>query len=134
MNTQPQRRPSERPLSPYMLGPYYKFQITSLLSITSRLTGLYLSVVTFPVAILWMLALVSGPESFATAQALLGSLAGQLVLLLSLLSAWYHLLNGLRHLLWDTGLGFEKESIRATGYAVIVATVLLSVGTWVVGS
>jgi succinate dehydrogenase / fumarate reductase cytochrome b subunit len=121
-------------MSPYMLGPYYKFQITSLLSITSRMTGLYLSVVAFPVAILWLLAVVSGSETYATVQAALGSIPGQLVLILSVLSAWYHLLNGLRHLLWDTGHGFEKQSIRATGYAVIVATALLSVGTWVLAS
>jgi succinate dehydrogenase / fumarate reductase cytochrome b subunit len=117
-----------------MLGPYYKFQITSLLSITSRLTGLFLSVVTFPVAILWLLALVSGPDSHATARAALGSIPGQLIIVLSLLSAWYHLLNGLRHLFWDTGRGFEKESIRATGYAVIAATLLLTIGTWVLGA
>jgi succinate dehydrogenase / fumarate reductase cytochrome b subunit len=117
-----------------MLGPYYKFQITSLLSITSRVTGLYLSVVTFPVAILWLLALIGGPDSYVTARAALASLPGQLVILLSLLSAWYHLLNGLRHLMWDTGKGFEKESIRATGYAVIAATILLTIGTWALAS
>ena len=65
---------SKRPMSPYMLGPYYKFQITSFLSITSRVTGVFLAVGAAPLAILWLLALVCGPETYAMMQDFLGSL------------------------------------------------------------
>lgn len=115
-----------------MLGPYYRFQITSLLSITSRITGIWLAVVTAPLAIIWLLALAAGAQSFVYVQAFLGSLPGQLLALVSLFSLWYHLLNGIRHLVWDTGRGFEKSQIWASGYLVIAATVVLgALSFWV---
>ena len=117
-------------MSPYMLGPYYKFQITSLLSITGRLTGLFWSFVTLPLAIAWLWSLASGPESLAAVNAFLGGWLGQILLLLSALCVWFHTLNGLRHLVWDTGRGFGKAQIRASGVAVLIATVALTVLTW----
>lgn len=123
-------KPDPRPMSPYMLGPYYKFQITSLLSISGRLTGLFLSLVTLPAAIVWLLALAAGPGAHTTAQGLLGSLVGKLFLAISLLCLNFHLLNGLRHLTWDTGRGFAMSTVRASGWAVIVGTVVLSALIW----
>ena len=120
----------DRPMSPYMLGPYYKFQITSLLSITGRLTGLYWSFVTLPLAIAWLWSLAAGPEALAAMNAFLGSWFGQLLLLLSALCVWFHTLNGLRHLVWDTGRGFEKAQIRASGLTVLVGVAVLTVLTW----
>jgi succinate dehydrogenase / fumarate reductase cytochrome b subunit len=115
-----------------MLGPYYRFQITSLLSITSRFTGIWLSVVTAPLAIAWLLALAAGTQSFVYVQAFLGTWAGQLLALFSLFSLWFHLLNGIRHLVWDTGRGFEKSQIWASGYLVIAATLVLTAASfWV---
>lgn len=117
-----------------MLGPHYRFQITSLLSIVSRLTGIWLSVVAAPVAILWLAALAVGEERFAAYQACLSAWLGQLILLASLVCLNYHLLNGIRHLAWDTGRGFEMSQVRASGWAVIVGTVILTVLTWGVAS
>ncbi len=123
-------KPDSRPLSPYMLGPYYRFQITSLLSISGRLTGLFLAVVTLPVALAWLLALAAGPDSFATVKALFSGWCGKAVLLVSMLCLVFHTLNGIRHLAWDTGKGFEMSTVRASGWAVIIGTFLLTALAW----
>lgn len=127
-------KPDPRPISPYMLGPYYKFQITSLLSIISRITGLFLAAVTAPLAIIWLLALMTGPEAFAVLQSFMGSIVGKGIALISLFALVYHLLNGLRHLAWDTGRGFEMQQIRTSGYLVVAATVLSVAAIWWAGS
>jgi succinate dehydrogenase / fumarate reductase cytochrome b subunit len=119
------KQPDQRPISPYMLGPYYKFQITSLLSITSRLTGVFLTVATAPVAVLWLVALIIGEAHFELMQAFLGSWVGFVFLLGSLFSLCYHLLNGLRHLAWDTGRFLEMEQVRSTGYLVLAGVAAL---------
>jgi succinate dehydrogenase / fumarate reductase cytochrome b subunit len=120
----------QRPMSPYMLGPYYKFQITSFLSIVSRVTGIFMAVVTAPLAILWFLGVMLGEDAYAAMTGFLGSWYGQLLVLASLFSLVYHLLNGLRHLAWDAGKGFEMSQIKATGYLVVIATLLSVAGIW----
>jgi len=57
---------TKRPMSPYMLGPYYKFQITSVLSILNRITGVFMAVVSAPLLLCWLIALATGPEAFLT--------------------------------------------------------------------
>ncbi|KAA9131955.1 succinate dehydrogenase, cytochrome b556 subunit [Marinihelvus fidelis] len=120
----------QRPLSPYMLGPYYRFQITSLLSISGRITGMLLAAVTLPALLAWLLALAAGPDSFAATQAWFSGICGKLVLAVSLLCLSFHLLNGLRHLAWDAGKGFEMASVRASGWAVIIGTFVLTALVW----
>jgi len=124
----------QRPISPYMLGPYYKFQITSLLSITSRITGVILTLGTAPLAIGWLIALAMGPDTHAVVQTCLGSWLGQLLLLGSLFSIIYHLLNGIRHLIWDTGSWFEMEQIRTTGIVVVITAVSATLAIWFMAS
>ncbi len=123
-------KPHQRPISPYMLGPYYRFQITSLLSITSRLTGVYLTVVTAPLAIIWLLALVFAPDVFVAMQGFLSGWVGKLLAFGTVFSVAYHLANGVRHLAWDTGRFFSKPQIRQTGYLMLVATALITVLTY----
>lgn len=120
----------QRPVSPYMLGPYYKFQITSFLSIVSRLTGLFMAVFTVPLGILWMLSLVLGADTYATMIGFLGSWPGKALLFFSLFSVTYHLFNGLRHLAWDAGYGFEMSQIRATGYVMVIVVIFTVAGVW----
>ena len=72
---------SKRPMSPYMLGPYYKFQITSVLSILNRLTGVFMSVVTAPLLLCWLVALASGESEYVALTTWLGSVLGKLVIL-----------------------------------------------------
>ncbi|MGJ3259683.1 MAG: succinate dehydrogenase, cytochrome b556 subunit [Rhodospirillales bacterium] len=117
-----------RPVSPHLQ--VYKPQITSILSITHRITGVVLC---FGAVLLtyWLMAATYGPDVFATAQAVLGSWIGRLVLLGVVFSLWYHLANGIRHLAWDAGWGFELTQLRASGLAVVAVAVILTVLTFV---
>ena len=113
----------ERPLSPHLQ--VYRPQITSVLSILHRATGLALSVGLLVLAY-WMVALASGPGAYEQAAAVLSS--GWLKFCYAGWSFcfFYHLSNGIRHLAWDIGLGFEREQIRASGWAVVVVALAAS--------
>ena len=117
---------TKRPMSPYMLGPYYKFQITSLLSILNRLTGVFMSVVTAPLLLCWLVALASGEEAYLALSSWLGSILGMLVIAASVFSFSFHLLGGIRHLIWDAGWMLEISQVRVSGWLAIIGSVLLS--------
>lgn len=117
----------ERPLSPHLQ--IYRPQLTSVLSITHRATGLALVIGTL-VLVYWLLAAASGADAYASAQALLGSWLGRIVLLGFSFALFYHLCNGIRHLFWDAGLGFELKTAYASGHAVIVASIAMTVIAW----
>ncbi len=117
---------TKRPMSPYMLGPYYKFQITSLLSILNRLTGVFMSVVTAPLLLYWLVALASGEEAFAGLSAFLGSILGMLIIAASVFSFSFHLMGGIRHLIWDAGWMLENHQVRSSGWAAIIGAILLT--------
>ena len=117
---------SKRPMSPYMLGPYYKFQITSVLSILNRLTGVFMSVVTAPLLLCWLIALASGEEAFIALSAWLGSILGKLVIAASVFSFSFHLCGGIRHLIWDAGWMMEMPQVRMSGWLAIIASVVLT--------
>jgi len=117
---------TKRPMSPYMLGPYYKFQITSLLSILNRLTGVFMSVVTAPLLLYWLVALASGEEAFAGLSAFLGSILGMLIIAASVFSLSFHLMGGIRHLIWDAGWMLENHQVRSSGWAAIIGAILLT--------
>ena len=80
----------------------------------------------------WLMAATYGPEAFATAQALIGSWFGRLVMLGVVFSLWYHLANGIRHLAWDAGWGFEMTQLRASGLAVVAVAVVMTVVTFII--
>lgn len=115
----------ERPLSPHLQ--IYKPQLTSVLSITHRITGLVLSAGTL-VVIWWLFALASGPEAFATASSFMSGLWGRLLLLGLAFCTFYHLLNGIRHLIWDTGHALELGPAYATGWTVVVLSLIATAG------
>ena len=117
-------------MSPYLIGPYYKPQLTSMLSIASRLTGVFLTAVSTPIVLVWVLALASGPENFAKVQAMLGGFAGKFILLFSLFGLCYHFANGIRHLIWDTGAMLSLDQIYRSGYIMVVIAIALFVLTW----
>ena len=117
---------TKRPMSPYMLGPYYKFQITSVLSILNRLTGVFMSVVTAPLLLCWLVALASGEEAHSGLGAWLGSVPGMLVIAASVFSFSFHLFGGIRHLVWDAGWMLEISQVRISGWLAIIGSVLLS--------
>lgn len=117
----------ERPLSPHLQ--IYRPQLTSVLSITHRATGIFLTLGALVLAG-WLLALAAGPEAFEAAQGHFGAWYGQALLLLWSVSLFYHLANGVRHLFWDAGYGFELHQVYASGYAVLLATAVLTVAAW----
>ena len=121
---------SNRPLSPHLQ--VYRPQITSMLSILHRLTGVALAVGTLLLTY-WLVAAASGPEAFAGAQGLIGSFLGRLLLFGWSFALFYHLCNGIRHLVWDAGYGFEIETAQRSGLIVVGATVLLTLACWVAG-
>ena len=119
-----------RPLSPHLQ--VYRLPLPALMSISHRATGVLLAAGSL-VLVYWLAAVASGPDAFADAQALLGSLPGRALLLLLTFSLFYHLGNGIRHLFWDAGFGFELRTAHASGVAVIVAAVVLTLAAWALG-
>ncbi|MDQ2703514.1 MAG: succinate dehydrogenase, cytochrome b556 subunit [Pseudomonadota bacterium] len=117
----------ERPLSPHLQ--VYRWQITMTMSILHRTTGIILVAGAFALA-WWLLAIAAGGEHYAAAAACLASPFGQLALFGFSLSLVYHLLNGIRHLLWDAGIGFEIPEFYASGWTVAVLTVVLTAAIW----
>lgn len=123
-------RPGDRPLSPHLQ--IYRLPLLARMSILHRITGVGLMVGTLLLA-WWVVAAAIGPDAFATAQAFIGSWLGRLLLFGWTAALFYHLLNGIRHLVWDTGKALEIESAERAGYAVIGGTVILTILVWVVG-
>jgi succinate dehydrogenase / fumarate reductase, cytochrome b subunit len=119
----------ERPLSPFMFPTWYRFQITSALSILHRITGIGLAVGSILLA-WWLVAVAAGGELFARTHAFIASPIGTLLLFLWSIAFFYHLCNGVRHLAWDAGYGFQLRSAYRSGYIVLAATALLTVLTW----
>jgi succinate dehydrogenase / fumarate reductase cytochrome b subunit len=118
----------ERPLSPFM---HYRWQYTNTLSILHRLTGLFLAF-GLVALVYWLVALAGGPEQYATAAALLSSPLGSLALVAWSLSFFYHFLNGIRHLFWDAGHGFELKVARQSGWATFIGAIVLTAIFWTV--
>ncbi len=120
-------KPSDRPLSPHLQ--VYRLPMLALLSISHRITGAALAVGTLLV-VWWLLAAATGPEAFAVVNGFLGSWFGQILLFGWTLALFYHLCNGVRHLLWDMGHGFELKAADTSGRIVIGAALVLTLGTW----
>jgi succinate dehydrogenase / fumarate reductase, cytochrome b subunit len=118
----------ERPLSPHLQ--VYRPQISSTLSILHRITGVGLGLGAAFLAC-WLIALASGPDAYYAVQDFAGSILGRLLLLGFTWAFFYHLANGIRHLGWDLGYGFELKTADATGWAVVAASGVLTILAWV---
>ena len=121
----------ERPLSPFMIGQYYRPQLTSMTSILTRITGNALIVATL-MMVWWFLALAAGPEHFETAEWWITSWAGNVIMFGSLWAIWYHYLAGLRHLVWDTGKAMDIPTAEKLGWACIYGSVVLTILTVII--
>jgi len=119
----------ERPLSPFMFPVWYRFQITSALSILHRLTGIALAVGSILLA-WWLVSVAADGELFRTTHVFIASPVGMLLLFGWSIAFFFHLCNGVRHLAWDAGYGFEIRNAYRSGYAVLAVTALLTVLTW----
>ena len=115
---------NSRPLSPHIQ--IYKPQLTSVLSITHRATGMFLCAGAVIFA-WWVTALAAGPAAFETVRNALGSGVGRLLLAAWTFSFFFHLCNGIRHLFWDAGVGFELRTAYASGKAVVAASIAMTV-------
>jgi succinate dehydrogenase / fumarate reductase cytochrome b subunit len=122
--------PAQRPLSPHLS--IYKPQITSVLSITHRATGIVLSIGTV-FLVWWLVAASAGDAPFAAAQAFWSSWLGLLLLFGWTFSLFFHLCNGIRHLAWDAGWGFELRQTYLTGWTVLAASGVLTLIAWIAG-
>lgn len=127
----PKNPAANRPLSPFMLGQYYRFQWTSLLSFAHRITGLGLSMGTLLLAG-WFIALASGPAAYGAYAQHVTAWYGQVQLFGWSWALMYHLGNGIRHLFWDIGWGFDLKTAERSGYAVVVASLVLTGAAWAV--
>lgn len=118
-----------RPLSPHLT--IYRPQLTSMTSILNRITGNAM-IVAAVLIVWWLLAAATSAGAFAVADAVITSVFGDIVMFLSLLGIWYHLLAGVRHLLWDTGRALEVETAERLGIVILVGSVVLAVLTAVI--
>jgi len=118
----------KRPLSPHLQ--IYKPQLTSVMSILHRATGIFLSLGTL-MLVYWLMAAAEGPTAYQQAQSALTSWWGLLLLFGWTFALFYHLCNGIRHLFWDAGLGMDIKTVYATGKVVWIATFILTALTWV---
>lgn len=111
---------AQRPLSPHLQ--IYRWQITMWLSSLHRITGLLLSLGAVALAV-WLIATATSRAVYAEAAAIAGAGWFKIPLVVWTFCLFYHLANGIRHLAWDAGMGFERSRIRQTGWLVIVAAV-----------
>jgi succinate dehydrogenase / fumarate reductase, cytochrome b subunit len=117
----------ERPLSPHLQ--VYRWQITMTMSILHRASGVGLVAGAFGLA-WWLMAAAVGGEQYANVAACLSSPFGKFLLFGFSLALVYHLLNGLRHLLWDIGWGFDIPDVYRSGWTVAVLTVVFTAAIW----
>lgn len=119
-----------RPTSPHLQ--IYRPQLTSFLSILHRITGVFLAIGILAL-ICWLVAAASSAQAFDQAQGLAASIVGRILLFLWTGAFFYHLLNGVRHLAWDAGWGFDLPTTYRTGWAVLVGAVILTLAAWALG-
>ena len=120
---------TKRPLSPHLT--IYRPQLTSMSSILVRIAGNAL-LAGFALVVWWLLAAASSPEYFAIADGFVQSWFGQFVILGSVWALWYHLLGGVRHLIWDQGKMLEIDQADKLGWAVVFGSVVLTALTYLV--
>lgn len=120
-----------RPRSPNIQ--IYRPQLTSVLSIGNRITGVALSA--YAVAlVIWLAAIAAGPDTYAAVDTFFGSWAGRILLFSGTFCLFFHLCSGIRHLIWDAGYGFSLRAIYASGWAVVAASTMLTALTYIAGT
>ena len=118
-----------RPLSPHLS--IYKPIPTMMMSIVHRITGAALYFGTILVA-WWLIAAAAGPDHFSTANAVFGSIIGRLILLGYTWALIHHMLGGMRHLIWDTGRGLDKDVTTKMAKLTLVASLALTLIVWAI--
>jgi len=114
-------KPASRPLSPHLQ--VYRLAFTTVLSGLHRITGLLLTASSV-VLVAWLAAAAGGPESYGAIGRVLASWPVRILLAGTLAVFWYHLFNGIRHLVWDAGFGFDMRAARGSGALVVLFAAL----------
>lgn len=122
---------NDRPLSPHLS--IYRWPVTMVTSILHRATGIAMSLGLL-VLVGWLFDAAAGPDVYAEFIAVMGSPLGKLLLVGWSLAFFYHLANGIRHLVWDSGRGLEKGQANASAWLVIIAAVVLTALFWGIAS
>lgn len=117
-----------RPLSPFMFGKYYRFQLTAVSSMTVRITGNAL-IVACVLVVWWLLAAATSPEYFEFVDWLIRSWVGDLVMIGSVWALWYHMGGGIRHLIWDAGYLLDVKRSEYMGWAMFGGATVLTILT-----
>ncbi|KAF0284153.1 succinate dehydrogenase, cytochrome b556 subunit [Spiribacter roseus] len=118
-----------RPLSPHLQ--VYRLPFTALTSISHRISGVLLSGGAL-VLVYWVVAAAAGPQAYATASSILSSLPVQVLIFLWTFVLFYHLCNGIRHLVWDVGYGFDLKTAQRSGQIAIGAAATLTLIAWLI--
>lgn len=118
----------ERPLSPH--ATIYKLGLPMILSFIHRLCGIALAVGIIPL-IYWLYSISEGAESYSRFQSYSSHWLGQTILFCWTFALFYHLCNGIRHLFWDIGRGFEIKTLYTSGIVSVITAISLTLGTWV---
>jgi len=121
-------KPVVRPLSPHLQ--IYRLPLAAILSITHRATGVALSAGTLLLTY-WIASAAYGPEAYNTAMSFISSWVGVVILFGFSAALFFHTCNGIRHLVWDTGRSFELADTAKTNILVLLGTVVLTAGAWV---
>lgn len=119
---------ANRPVSPHLQ--IYSWPISMVTSIAHRATGIILAVGSVVLAI-WLIAAGSGPDAFASVNGFAASWFGQLLMFGWSFALFFHLCNGIRHLVWDTGVGLDLETARLSGFVAIGVAVALTLIVWI---
>jgi len=120
---------SKQPLSPHLQ--IYRLPLTALLSIVHRITGVVLGLGSL--LLIWVLAMAAnGPQAYESVFTHMASWYGQLFLFGLTFALYLHFCNGIRHLFWDVGMGFELETVDLTAKLAIVVAIILTIATWLV--
>ena len=120
----------QRPLSPHLQ--VYKWPVSMALSIGHRISGVGLAIGTLLMT-WWLVAAALSDGAFAAVQGVLSSVIGVLALMAWTAALIFHLFSGIRHLIWDIGLGFDNRSYRTSGWTVVVAVAAVTLIVWAVG-
>ena len=116
-----------KPLSPHLQ--VYRLPLTAVLSISHRFTGAFLGLGTL-LLIVVLAAAASGSQAYETIHTLVTAWFGQLLLFLWTFALYFHFCNGIRHLIWDAGFGFELDAVQRSSWFVLAISVLLTLATW----
>ncbi|MDE2392062.1 MAG: succinate dehydrogenase, cytochrome b556 subunit [Rhodospirillales bacterium] len=120
-----------RPVSPFMLGSAYRFQMSSATSILHRISGCALGVGSLLLT-LWLVCAATGDGAFSVIQAFFASWIGLVILFGFTAALFYHFCNGIRHLAWDAGRGFDIPAMQRNGKLVFAATIVLTLAFWAI--